>query len=63
MDEIKKLESKLGEMYNGDLKLAKSQIDNGNWSNLSRDEIDLLNSKNQIEESIEEYLTIFNMYK
>lgn len=50
-------------MYNGDLKLAKSQIDNGNWSNLSRDEIDLLNSKNQIEESIEEYLTIFNMYK
>ena len=51
------------EMYNGDLKLALRQIENGNWSNLSREEIDLLKSKEQIQESIEEYLTIFNMYK
>lgn len=45
LDEIKTLESKMEEMYNGDLKLALRQIENGNWSNLSREEIDLLKSK------------------
>lgn len=49
LDEIKQLEAKLTERYNGDLKLALSQAENGNWTILSREELDLVKSKKQIE--------------
>lgn len=45
LDEIKQLEAKLTERYNGDLKLALSQAENGNWTILSREELDLVKSK------------------
>ena len=48
LDEIKQLEAKLTERYNGDLKLALSQAENGNWTILSREELDLVKSKKQI---------------
>lgn len=40
LDEIKRLEAKLADRYNGDLKQALSQADNGNWTGLSREQLD-----------------------
>lgn len=60
LDEIKQLEAKLTERYNGDLTLALSQAENGFES---KEELDLIKSKKQIEDSVKEYMTIFNMYK
>lgn len=54
------MEAKLTERYNGDLTLALSQAENGFES---KEELDLIKSKKQIEDSVKEYMTIFNMYK
>lgn len=48
LDEIKRLEAKLKDRYNGDLKLALSQAENGNWTILTREELELVKSKDQV---------------
>ena len=63
LDEITKLEDRLKDHYNGDLKLALSQAENGNWTLLSREQLEQVKKKEQVQESIQEYMTIFNMYK
>lgn len=63
LDEIKKLEAKLEDRYNGDLQLALNQAENGNWPILTREQLEQVKSKEQVQESIQEYMTIFNMYK
>lgn len=63
LDEIKRVEAKLKDRYNGDLKLALSQAENGNWTGLTEEQLKQVKSKEQVEESIQEYMTMFNMYK
>ena len=63
LDEIKKIEEKVRVEYNGDLKLAKSQCQNGNWVLISKEQLDDLDNKDQLEESLKEHMSIFKMYK
>ena len=63
LEEIKQTEKTLDELYNGDFSLAMSQVKNGNYSKIDKFQLENLKNKNQIEESLSEYLTIFNIYK
>lgn len=63
LEEIKKIEQKVMIEYNGDLKLALSQYENGNWTLISKEMLAELSKKEQLEESLEEYLSVFKIYK
>lgn len=63
LESIKDIEQRLIEHYNGDFNLAYSQCQSGNWTLISKEDLDELSSKQQVIQSIEEHMTIFNMYK
>ena len=63
LEEINHAEKMVEELYNGDLNLAREQVENGNYSEMTRVQLDSIAKKEQIQESLDEYLTIFNIYK
>ena len=51
------------EKYHGDLKLAEIQIENGNCSVITKEQLLEIKNKPLLQHSIDEYMTIFNIYK
>lgn len=54
LDKIEKLEEKLSEKFNGDLDLAEKQIKNGNWTLLTKTELDEIRNKPVLQASLNE---------
>ena len=63
MAEIKKTQEQIKIEFGGDLELAKTNCKNGNWARVTQQQIEDMENRHILEQSIEEYLSIFKMYK
>ena len=63
LDQINSIEKTLKEEYNDDFQMAFSQCQSGKYGLLTKDELDMLPKKKQIQQSLDESQTIFNIYK
>jgi hypothetical protein len=63
LDEIHRIEALLADRFNGDLRLAESQILNGNWTTITKDQLAQIHKKEILQQSLDEHQTIFNIYK
>jgi len=63
IEEIKLIENRLKDQFNGDVQLALEQCKNGNYTSISKSELNDVIKKPLIEQSLDEHKTIFNIYK